>query len=76
MLLQTRLTSGDRLVAVIELHDLNRLSRRQPAAADFAVDVAGFPIPTRGWLVSLVRTVQGIGPQLSTKFTAVNNSLK
>jgi Trk K+ transport system NAD-binding subunit len=62
-LLQTRLKAGDRLVAVIELHDLNRLSRRQPAVAEFAVEVTGFPIPTRGWLVSLVRTVQGIGAE-------------
>ncbi len=62
-LLQTRLKPGDRLVAVIELHDLNRLSRRQPAATDCAVDVSAFPIPTRGWLVSLVRTVQGIGAE-------------
>jgi pilus assembly protein Flp/PilA len=29
-----------------------------------------------GIAFAIIATVQGIGPQLSTKFTAVNNSLK
>lgn len=29
-----------------------------------------------GIALAIITTVQGIGPQLSTKFTAVNNSLK
>jgi Trk K+ transport system NAD-binding subunit len=65
--LQARLTEGDRLVAVVELHDLDRLLRRQPAAAAFAVDVSGFPLPTRGWLVNLVRTVRGVGAEEAEK---------
>jgi Trk K+ transport system NAD-binding subunit len=59
--LQARLTAGDRLVAVIDLHHLERLSRRHAPPAAFAVDVTAFPIPARGWLVGLVRTVRGVG---------------
>ncbi len=69
--LLARLTAGDRLVAVIELHDLDRLLRRHPAATAFAVDVAGFPLPTRGWLVNLVRTVQGVGAEVAEKAVEV-----
>ena len=29
-----------------------------------------------GIALAIITTVQGIGPQLATKFTAVNNSLK
>jgi len=29
-----------------------------------------------GIALAIITTVQGIGPQLSTKFTSVNNSLK
>jgi Trk K+ transport system NAD-binding subunit len=68
--LQARLTEGDRLVAVVELHDLDRLLRRHPAAAAFAVDVAGYPIPTRAWLVNLIRTVQGLGAEDAEKALA------
>ncbi len=60
--LQARLTAGDRLVAVVEMHDLDRLLRRHPAPPTFAVDVAGYPLPTRGWLLNLIRTARGVGP--------------
>jgi Trk K+ transport system NAD-binding subunit len=65
--LQARLAEGDRLVAVVDLRDLDRLLRRHPAASGFAVDVAGYPIPTRGWLVNLIRTVRGVGADEAEK---------
>jgi Trk K+ transport system NAD-binding subunit len=56
-----RLAAGDRLVGIIALSDLDRLLRRQPAPADFAVEVQGFPLPARGWLAGLIRTLRGVG---------------
>jgi Trk K+ transport system NAD-binding subunit len=56
-----RLVSGDRLVAVSALKDLERVLARQPAPGGFAVEVTACPLPTRGWLAGLVRTVQGLG---------------
>ena len=51
-LLAGRLGAGDRLIAIIALTDLERLLRRQPCSAAFAVDVLGFPRPlVRGWPV-------------------------
>jgi len=55
-LLAGRLATGDRLVAIIALTDLERLLRRQPCSACFAVDVLGFPLPARDWLAGLLRT--------------------
>ncbi|HWG45731.1 MAG TPA: hypothetical protein VN688_23420, partial [Gemmataceae bacterium] len=55
-LLSGRLAVGDRLVAIIALPDLERLLRRQPASAAFAVDVLDFPLPSRAWLTGLLRT--------------------
>jgi Trk K+ transport system NAD-binding subunit len=52
-----RLSAGDRLVGIIALTDLNRLLRRQPIPADYAVEVAGFSLPTRPWLVGLTRAL-------------------
>jgi hypothetical protein len=57
--LAVRLGPGDRLVALVALADLERLLRRQPSSAEFAVDVVGFLRPTRGWLAGLVRTMIG-----------------
>jgi Trk K+ transport system NAD-binding subunit len=59
--LNARLKAGDRLVGILALPDLERLLRRQPAARPYAVEVMRCPIPTRGWLLGLVRTVQGVG---------------
>jgi Trk K+ transport system NAD-binding subunit len=58
-LLAGRLAAGDRLVGIIALTDLERLLRRQPSSAAFAVDVLGFPLPARGWLAGLVRIQRG-----------------
>ena len=49
-LLAARLDVGDRLVGIIALTDLDRVLRRQPSSAAFAVDVTAYPLPTRGWL--------------------------
>jgi Trk K+ transport system NAD-binding subunit len=56
-----RLVAGDRLVGIIALSDLDRLLRRQPTPPDYAVEVQGFPMPARGWLAGLIRTLQGVG---------------
>jgi Trk K+ transport system NAD-binding subunit len=56
-----RLGPGDRLVAIIALPNLDRLLRRQPSSAGYAVDVTAFPLPTRDWLAWMVRTVRGVG---------------
>jgi Trk K+ transport system NAD-binding subunit len=54
-----RLGAGDRLVAVVAMSDMERLLRRQPPSAGFAVDVMAFPLPARDWLTGLVRTERG-----------------
>jgi Trk K+ transport system NAD-binding subunit len=56
--LTARLGTGDRLVAILSLTDLERLSRRQPSSAGYAVDVTAFPLPARDWLTGLIRTEQ------------------
>jgi Trk K+ transport system NAD-binding subunit len=66
-LLTTRLEAGDRLVAIIALPDLERLQHRQPAPADLAVEVTGFPPPARCWLAGLVRTVRNVGAEEADK---------
>ncbi len=57
--LAARLGVGDRLAAIVALSDLERLLRRQPSSAAFAVDVTAFPLPARGWLAGLLRTERG-----------------
>jgi Trk K+ transport system NAD-binding subunit len=54
-----RLGPGDRLVAIVALADLERLLRRSPASAAFAVDVSSFPLPARDWLAGLLRAERG-----------------
>ncbi len=54
--MMARLAVGDRLVGLVGLADLDRLVRRQPSSAAFAVEVTSFPLPTRAWLVGLIRT--------------------
>jgi Trk K+ transport system NAD-binding subunit len=54
-----RLDVGYRLIAISALPDLERLFRREPASADYAVDVTAFPLPTRSWLASLLRMRKG-----------------
>ena len=50
-----RLGVGDRLVAVAALRDLDRLVRRQPAPAEWEVEVTGFERAAREWLALYVR---------------------
>lgn len=57
--LPARLSAGDRLAALCAFNDVEPLLRRQPAPAAYAVDVTACPLPTRGWLVGLVRTFHG-----------------
>jgi Trk K+ transport system NAD-binding subunit len=57
--LAARVGAGDRLVAIVAMTNLERLLRRQPASAEFAVDVTAFPLPARDWLTGLVRTERG-----------------
>jgi Trk K+ transport system NAD-binding subunit len=66
-LLAARLAAGDRLVGIVALAGLERLLRRQPSSAEYAVDVTAFPLPTRGWLTGLVRTLTGLGPEEAEK---------
>lgn len=61
--LNPRLTPGNRLVGIIALPDLERLLKRQPSAVKYAVEVTGFPIPTRGWLAGLVRTTHQVSAE-------------
>jgi Trk K+ transport system NAD-binding subunit len=53
-----RLKPGDRLTAVVELPDLERLLRREPVPADRAVVVDGFPLTAKEALIPLVRTAR------------------
>jgi Trk K+ transport system NAD-binding subunit len=59
-ILPARLAAGDRLLGIIAMTDLDRLLRRQPSSAEFAVDVTAFALPTRGWLAGLLRTTTGM----------------
>lgn len=51
-----RLQAGDKLTIVAELSALERLVRREPAAADRRVTVEAYPHSARDLLLSLVRT--------------------
>jgi Trk K+ transport system NAD-binding subunit len=62
-----RLDTGFRLVAVCSLTDLQRLLRREPVPQEFAVDVTGFPMPARSWVVSLLRVQQGLSAEAAEK---------
>ena len=54
-----RLKDGDRLTVVIGLSDLERLLRREPAAAEWDVVIDAHPMLTAGSLVPVVRTARG-----------------
>jgi Trk K+ transport system NAD-binding subunit len=56
----SRLEAGDRVLTLVALSDLDRLLRRKPSSAAFAVDVTGFPQVTRPWLAGLVRVHKGL----------------
>jgi Trk K+ transport system NAD-binding subunit len=65
--LDMRLGPGDQLVAIIALADIERLLRREPVPADCAVDVVGFPLPTRGWVAQLLRLQTGMSAEEAEK---------
>lgn len=54
-----RLQSGDRLTVILELAKLDRLLRREPAPAAWAVVVDGLPPLAAGALIPLVRAARG-----------------
>ena len=58
-----RLASGDRLIGLVSLPDLQRLLRRQPCSAAYAVEVTACPLPTRPWLLGLLRMQAGLSPE-------------
>jgi len=51
-----RLQTGDRVTAVAELPDLQRLLRREPAPRDRGVVLQSFPPPAREEMLKVVRT--------------------
>ena len=53
-----RLKPGDRLVAVAELPDLERLLRREPAPREWGVVVSAYPVTAKDVLVPLVRAAR------------------
>jgi Trk K+ transport system NAD-binding subunit len=61
--LNTRLLPGCRLIGIIALPDLEHLLRRQPSTRHYAVEVTGFPLPTRGWLTDLLRTLHKVSAE-------------
>jgi Trk K+ transport system NAD-binding subunit len=65
--LEARLAVGDRLVAILSFNDLQNLLQRQPAPADFAVEVTACPLPTRGWLIGLARARRGLNAEDAEK---------
>jgi Trk K+ transport system NAD-binding subunit len=52
-----RLGSGDRLIAVIALSDLERLLKRQVPPREYGVEIDAVPLPARPWLTGLLRTL-------------------
>jgi Trk K+ transport system NAD-binding subunit len=53
-----RVGVGDRVLAMLSLSDMERLSRRQPCSAEYSVEVRSFPITSRAYLLGIVRMVQ------------------
>jgi Trk K+ transport system NAD-binding subunit len=62
--LNARLGAGDRLTVIMALSDLQRLLRREPAPREWAVEVNQCPLPSRGWLVQIVRAHRSIAPDV------------
>ncbi len=54
------LSAGDRLVAVVALHDLERLLKRHAAPKDWAVEVTGYPPAAKEWLMLFVERERSI----------------
>jgi Trk K+ transport system NAD-binding subunit len=54
-----RMKVGEKLIAAIDLKDLERMLRREPPAPIWSVLIDDFPISARGELESLIRTARG-----------------
>src|SRR5262249_50057497 len=54
------LAAGHRLVIISALPDLQRLLRREPVRAEFAVDLTAFPPSSRSQIVSVLCRHQGL----------------
>jgi Trk K+ transport system NAD-binding subunit len=54
-MLAHRLRAGDRLSVIVALKDLQRLLHRDPAPADWQVEVTGFPPAARPFLTGILR---------------------
>jgi Trk K+ transport system NAD-binding subunit len=62
--LNTRLSAGDQLTVIIGLNDLQRLLRREAPPQAWAVEVMECPLPARGWMVQMARTLRQLSPEL------------
>ena len=58
-----RLGQGDRLTVIGALTDVERLLRRERVPAEFAVDVIGFILPARPFVLQLARTSQKLSEE-------------
>jgi Trk K+ transport system NAD-binding subunit len=65
--LNARLASGDRLIGIVALPDLQRLLRREPPPRDRGVEVSAIPLPTRAWVATLLRARQGLSSEEAEK---------
>jgi hypothetical protein len=59
-LVAARVEAGDRLIGLVELSALERLLRRQPCSAAFAIEVGACPLPIRSWLAGLIRMTRNL----------------
>jgi hypothetical protein len=64
--LQHRLTSGDRLTVIAELHDLERMLRREPAPDDHVVEITSYNLPAEVLVIELLRLHRGIQADKTT----------
>lgn len=64
------LAAGDVITAVMGLPDLERLFRREPAAADCVVEVTRFPLSARAELVRMLCGELGVGAEAAEKLLA------
>jgi hypothetical protein len=55
-----RVEPGDQVIGLVELGALERLLRRQPCLAEFAIEVEACPLPIRSWLSGLLRMTRGL----------------
>ena len=62
-----RLQEGEKLTVVATLTDLDRLFRRQPAAAEWSIEVTGVPELAKGPVALLVRLANGVGAEEAAK---------